>query len=384
MYGYVGWRIIVPAAMSTPLNALAWALVVALLILPFIPIAARLNGISGSGIDVVSWIAYLSFGFITLLFALLAGKDLVFVLVAAVQKAVHLVGGLFNTHLAAGDAVDPERRRLLTNSINVGLLGLTGALTGYGMFEALRAPKIVRMTIPIEHLPEDLNGFTIVQITDLHVSSTIKRRFVQQVVDMTNDLKPDLVALTGDLADGSVEELRDDVAPLAGLKAPHGLYFITGNHDYYSGVAPWLQEVARLGFDVLLNEHRVIERGKGRLLLAGVTDLSGGQFRSDHVSDPYKAIAGAPQCDAKILLAHQPKSIFDAAKVGFDYVISGHTHGGQYLPYHFLAALAQPYISGLHQYDQTRIYVSRGTGYWGPQLRIGARSEITVHKLVTG
>lgn len=200
---------------------------------------------------------------------------------------------------------------------------------------------------------------------------------------MTNDLKPDLIALTGDLADGSVEELRDDVAPLAGLKAPQGLYFITGNHEYYSGVMPWLQESARLGFDVLLNEHRVIERGKSRLLLAGVTDLSGGQFRSDHVSDPHKAIAGAPQCDAKILLAHQPKSIFDAAKVGFDYVISGHTHGGQYLPYHFLAALAQPYISGMHEYGRTKIYVSRGTGYWGPPFRIGARSEITVHRLVS-
>lgn len=155
MYGYVGWRIIVPAALSTPLNAVAWALVVALLILPFIPIAARLNGISGSGIDVVSWIAYLSFGFVTLLFALMAGKDLVFVLVAAAQKAVHFVGGIFNSQFSTTDAVDPERRRVLTNSINLGLLGLTGALTGYGMFEALRAPKIVRLTIPIEHLPED-------------------------------------------------------------------------------------------------------------------------------------------------------------------------------------------------------------------------------------
>jgi len=383
MYGYVGWRIIVPAALSTPLNAVAWFLVAALLVLPFIPIAARLNGISGSGIDVVSWIAYLSFGFITLLFALLVGKDLVFIVVTVGQKAVHFVGGLFNAGLATADAVDPERRQLLTNSINLGLLGLTGALTGYGMFEALRAPKIVRLAIPIEHLPEDLNGFTIVQITDLHVSSTIKRPFIQQVVDTVNGLKPDLIALTGDLPDGSVDELRNDVAPLAELKAPHGLYFITGNHEYYSGVLAWLQETARLGFDVLVNEHRIIERGKSRLLLAGVTDLSGGQFLSSHVSDPHKAIAGAPQCDAKILLAHQPKSIFEAAKAGFDYVISGHTHGGQYLPYHFLAALAQPYIAGMHEYERTKIYVSRGTGYWGPPLRIGARSEITVHKLVT-
>jgi predicted MPP superfamily phosphohydrolase len=132
---------------------------------------------------------------------------------------------------------------------------------------------------------------------------------------------------------------------------------------------------------VLLNEHRVIERGGGRFLLAGVTDYSGGQFRKDHATDPHKAMRGAPKTDATILLAHQPKSIFEAAKVGFDYVISGHTHGGQYFPYHFLVALTQPYISGLHRYENTHIYVSKGTGYWGPQLRIGARSEITVHTL---
>jgi len=166
------------------------------------------------------------------------------------------------------------------NSINAGILGVTAALTGYGMFEALRDPDVVEVTIPVRNLPPDLDGFKIVQITDIHVSHTVKRRFVQVVVDKVKGLKPDLVALTGDLADGSVGELRNDVAPLADLKAPFGCYFITGNHEYYSGVRQWVEHAARLGFTVLLNEHRVIERGEGRLLLAGVTDYSGGQFAS--------------------------------------------------------------------------------------------------------
>jgi len=279
--------------------------------------------------------------------------------------------------------IDPKRRWLLMNSINAGILGVTAALTGYGMFEALRDPDVVQVTVPIKTLPPDLDGFRIIQITDLHVSHTLKRPFVQGVVDKVNGLKPDLVVLTGDLVDGSVRELQDDVAPLADLKAPCGSYFITGNHEYYSGVQQWVAEVARLGFTVLLNEHRIIKRGEGRLLLAGVTDHSGVQFSRDHVSDPQGASAGAPACHARVLLAHQPRSIFAAAEAGYHYVISGHTHGGQYFPYHFLAALAQPYISGLHVHGDTRIYVSRGTGYWGPQIRIGAPSEITVHRLVS-
>jgi uncharacterized protein len=383
MYGYVGWRLIVPAAFSLPVNLLLWGALIISLVLFFLPVLMRFSTAAGGWVDTLSWIGYLSFGVITLLFAFLVTKDVILLLVAGGQKVVAFAGHLFNSASSSPDAVDPERRRFLTNSLNVGILAATGALTGYGMFEALRRPDIVEITIPIKNLPKDLNGFKIVQITDIHVSRTIKRGFVQTVVDMVNALKPDLVALTGDLVDGSVEQLRNDVAPLADLKAPYGSYFITGNHEYYSGVQPWIEETARLGFTVLLNEHRIIERGTGRMILAGVTDYSGGQFGSDHVSDPHKAIAGAPDCHAKILLAHQPKSIFAASEAGYDYMISGHTHGGQYFPYHFLAALAQPYISGFHMHNGTRIYVSKGTGYWGPQLRIAARSEITVHTLVS-
>ncbi len=383
MYGYIGWRLIVPAAFSLPLNIILWGALVVLVILPFLPIIMRINGVEGSAVDIAAWIGYLSFGFLTLLFALIVIKDLSLLSITVFQKLAHFAGNLLGSSSEVAEAVDPERRRLLTNSINLGILGLTGGMIGYGMYQAMRRPDVIEITVPIKNLPDDLNGFTIAQITDIHVSHTIKRPFVQTVVDAVNERNPDLIALTGDLADGSVKQLRDDVAPLADLKAPHGCYFITGNHEYYSGVQQWLEETSRLGFNVLINEHRVIGKGEGRLLLAGVTDYGGGSFSPEHVSDPHKAKEGAPDCHAKVLLAHQPKSIFEAAKAGYDYVISGHTHGGQYFPYHVLAALAQPYISGLHNHGHTRIYVSKGTGYWGPQIRIGARSEITIHKLIS-
>ncbi|HDL03489.1 MAG: metallophosphoesterase [Candidatus Zixiibacteriota bacterium] len=381
MYGYVGWRLIIPARFSIPVNIILWAVLVVALVLPFLPVMMRFRGVGGFWIDALAWIGYLSFGFVTLLFAFLVAKDLILLLSAAVQKSIHYIGGLFGSESVAAETTDPERRRLLVNGLNLGVIGISGAMTGYGMFEAMRKPEIVEVDISIKNLPEEFDGFRIIQITDIHVSHTIKRPFVRAVVDTVNGLNPDLVALTGDLVDGSVDRLHDDVAPLADLEAPHGSFFITGNHEYYSGVQQWVEETARLGFTVLLNEHRIIEKGEGRFLLAGVTDYSGGGFGADHKSDPHKATAGAPDGPVKILLAHQPKSIFEAAEACYDYVISGHTHGGQYFPYHFLTALTQPYLSGLHRHKETQIYVSKGTGYWGPQIRIGARSEITVHRL---
>ncbi|MFZ5979053.1 MAG: metallophosphoesterase [Candidatus Zixiibacteriota bacterium] len=380
MYGYIGWRIIVPAAFSLPVNLLLWGLLLFFLVLLFFPYFARPLGLEGAPVNIIAWVGYLSFGFLTLLFALLVVKDLSMLLYTGAQKIMtlfHLIGDS-----TSNETVNPERRRLLVNSVNLGLLTVAAAMTGYGLYQARRQPKVITVELPVENLPDDLHSFTIVQITDIHASQTIRRPFVQMVVDTVNRLEPDLVALTGDLVDGTVAQLRDEVAPLATLKAPFGSYFITGNHEYYSGVEPWVAHCRELGFDVLLNEHRLIERGEGKLLLAGVTDYEGSRFGEKHTSDPYRAVEGAPDCHIKILLAHQPKSIFEAARAGFDYVISGHTHGGQYFPYHFLAALAQPYIAGLHRHGATRIYVSRGTGYWGPQLRIGAPSEITVHRLV--
>jgi len=376
MYGYIGWRMIIPAHFGPPANVLLWAILIIALILPFLLVFMRFRGIDGNSLDFLAWIAYFLFGFLTLLFAFLLAKDFGYLVVLGFNK----LAGLFGTANTA-DTFDPERRRILTNYLNLGVLAVTGIMTGYGLYGALRKPAVVNVSVPIKNLPAAFDGFRIVQITDIHASYTIKRPFVREVVDTVNSLNPDLVALTGDLVDGSVGQLRDDVAPLAELKAPYGYFFITGNHEYYSGVEQWIAETSRLGFDVLLNEHRILDKNGERIILAGVTDYSAGMHIKSQATDPHKAIEGAPENLVRILLAHQPKSIFEAAKIGYDYVISGHTHGGQYFPYHFLTALDQPYISGLHDHEGTQIYVSRGTGYWGPQLRIGARSEITVHTL---
>ena len=260
------------------------------------------------------------------------------------------------------------------HNVSSAILGTALGLTLVGMLQA-RRPRVVHVTVPIRDLPGDLQGFRIAQLSDLHVGPTIRRRFVEAVVQRTNRLAPDLVAVTGDVADGLVPELREHVAPLGGLRAPHGTFFVTGNHEYFWDVRGWTRELARLGVDVLLNEHRLLVRGNGRLLLAGVTDLSA-------ASDPARALAGAPESDVRVLLAHQPKSAYAARDAGFDLQLSGHTHGGQYFPFNLLVRLFQPFVAGLHRLERMWLYVSRGTGYWGPPLRLGAPSEITLIELV--
>src|SRR3989449_4314942 len=202
--------------------------------------------------------------------------------------------------------------------------------------------------VPITGLPSDLEGFRIAQLSDLHVGPTLKRDFVERVVNTTNGLHPDLIALTGDVADGFPPALRDEVAPLAGLVAPHGKYFVTGNHEYYWDAAGWVHELEGLGFSALVNGHQVIHRGVGRIVLAGVTDLSS-RGLPGHTSDPAAAIAGAPESDVRVLLAHQPKSAFAARTAGYDLQLSGHTHGGQYFPFNLLVRLFQPFVAGLHR-----------------------------------
>src|SRR6266702_2837822 len=183
----------------------------------------------------------------------------------------------------------------------------------------------------------------------------------------------------GDVADGLPPVLRDEVAPLAWLAAPHGKFFVTGNHEYYWDAAAWVRELERLGFSALVNAHRVIRRGTARLVLAGVTDHSASRLVPGHASDPAAAVAGALESDVWVLLAHQPKSAFEARAVGFDLQLSGHTHGGQYFPFNLLVRLFQPFVAGLHRLEEMWLYVSRGTGYWGP--RLGAPSEITLIQL---
>ena len=382
-YAYLGWRLIVPAHLHQPWNALVWLVLIVFVLLPAAEMYLTINRIDAPWRGVLEWIAYLSLGFFSVTLTVLVIRDFGWVMVAGVQKMAVVLGTLRQGPAQPSGLNDPGRREMLVQSMNVGIMAVAAALTGYGFYEARRRPAIIEVSVPIDRLPKSLEGFRIVQITDIHAGLTVTRPFVETVVGMANGLKGDIVAFTGDLVDGTVERLREHVAPMAELSAPHGRYFITGNHEYYSGAGPWVEEAKRLGFDVLLNENRIIRHGDGTILLSGVTDFSAGQFLPAHASDPRKALAAAAPVDIRILLAHQPRSLYEAVEAGCDLQISGHTHGGQFFPWNYLAAVGQPYIKGLHKHGSTWIYVSKGTGYWGPPVRLGARSEITVITLTS-
>lgn len=260
---------------------------------------------------------------------------------------------------------------------------LAALATVLGLLNALRPAKVVEVKVPYPDLPPELEGIRIAQISDIHVGPTIKRGYLQRIVERVNALNADIVAVTGDLVDGSVARLSQHTAPLAQLKAQRGVYFVTGNHEYYAGAHEWIEEVRRLGLRVLLNEHVILDYAGQKMLVAGVTDYSAHQFDPAHRSDPHAAMAGAPADAAfKLLLAHQPRSAPAAASAGFNLLLTGHTHGGQFLPWNLFVPLQQPFVAGLHKLQDLWVYVSRGTGYWGPPKRLGAPSEITCLQLV--
>ncbi|MCC7431514.1 metallophosphoesterase, partial [bacterium] len=374
------WRMISLAKMNTFGNIVSWLVVVCGIILPPITFFLFFNRKETSLSEYFAWAGFLSLGFFSFVFIFLLARDIGFIVSLGLGKIYTLAVNAFSSKTINFQA-DPERRRFLLYSMNLGILGLSGTLAGYGLFEARKRQNLVEIEVPIENLPESLEGFRIVQFTDLHVSATIKRNFVEMVVKQINLLKPDVIVCTGDLVDGSVDYLKNDVEPLQNLKSRYGSYFVTGNHEYYSGVESWIDEIKGLGFTVLHNENKIINHKGGKILLAGVTDFNGGNFSPNHASNPNQAIQSNSQSDAKILLAHQPRSIFEAEKAGFDLQISGHTHGGQFFPWNFFVTLQQPFVSGLNKLEKTWVYVSCGTGYWGPPLRVGAPSEITLIKL---
>jgi predicted MPP superfamily phosphohydrolase len=251
-----------------------------------------------------------------------------------------------------------------------------------GLHRAAAPARIERVRVPIPGLGPALEGLRLVQLSDLHIGESLDRRFAQRVVDQVNALEPDLVAITGDLVDGSVARLREEVAPLAGLRARLGVFYVTGNHECYVGAPAWERELARLGFTVLHNQHRVIERGGDRLVIAGVTDHDADGLGPEHASDPAAAFSGAPAGVPRVLLAHQPRTAFAAAPHGVALQLSGHTHGGQIFPWMFFVRLQQPVLRGLRTVAGVPVYTHRGTGYWGPPLRVGAPPEIACIRLV--
>lgn len=317
--------------------------------------------------DVVELVSYSWMGVALCLVLALAGLDL--------GRGLLALGRRLRPSVAA-PAVDVERRRFLSQATAGGALALGGGLATYGSWRAFTAPEVTELVIRIPKLPRSLDGFTLVQLTDLHVGPFIQRRFMDELVRRANALKPDLVAITGDLVDGTVPRLGGFVAALGNLHARYGSFFVTGNHDYSSGAEAWVAHLGSLGIPSLRNRHVRIGDAGGSFDLVGVDDWHGGRRLGQKGYDLEQALVGRNPERASVLLAHQPANFKVAAERGVDLQISGHTHGGQLFPMTALIGLSWEHSAGHYQHGDSHIYVSRGCGFWGPPMRLGSPPEL--------
>jgi predicted MPP superfamily phosphohydrolase len=319
----------------------------------------------GGAIEALVWLAMTWLGLLLFLVLALGVADLV--------RGVWQIGRAFSD----AAPLDPDRRQALARLIAGAAAVVGGSLGLWSVRSALGGVQLRHVEVTLARLPKALSGTRIVQLSDVHVGPTIHKSFIETIVAQSNALNPDVVVITGDLVDGSVQELAQHVAPLASLRAKYGVFFVTGNHEYYSGVDEWCAELSRLGIRVLRNERVSIGDAAASFDLAGVDDHSAKRFGGGHGEDLPKALAGRDPARELVLLAHQPKTIFEAQDHGVGLQLSGHTHGGQIWPWTYLVRLQQPVVAGLARFGKSFVYVSRGTGYWGPPMRLGAPSEIT-------
>ena len=337
---------------------------------------------AGGGVaSVLTWLGLICMGMFSSLFVLTLLRDAMLLLawlaswtgalMGADTDVAHALLAAFQTWSAAA----------------VPVLGLL--VTAWGFWSARRTARVVRVDVPIAGLPKALHGFTVAQISDIHVGPTIKHAYLSRIVARVNALGADMVAITGDLVDGRVAELQQHVQPLAALKSTHGTFFVTGNHEYYSGAHAWIDALRDLGLTVLMNEHVVLNHHKAGheqalMVVAGVADFGAHHFDKSHQSDPAAAVRGAPMhASLRMLLAHQPRSAHAASEAGFDLQLSGHTHGGQFWPWNHFVQFQQPFTAGLNKLKDLWVYTNSGTGYWGPPKRFGVPSEITHLRLVS-
>jgi hypothetical protein len=371
LHGYLWVRLVRDPGWTGPWRNLAtvglWSLAA---LIPLGAVAWRL--VPGRVTTVLSWTGYLWMGaMLYLLLPLWLTEPL---------RLGHTIAGWL------GRPVAPDRRLFFARTVAASLGLLAPVVSGIGVATALRRVRVKPVEVRLTRLPASLSGFSLVQLTDVHVGPTIGGGFVDELVETANGLAADAIVITGDLVDGSVAELGPMVARLGKLRARHGVYFVTGNHEYYSGARPWVEFLGSIGIRVLRNEHVTLAHPdgieRGALHLAGIDDWSAGQFPDGHGPDLPGALAGRHSDYPVVLLAHQPRAVRQASEHRVDLQLSGHTHGGQLFPFNLLARLQQPFVAGLHRLGPTQIYVSSGTGYWGPPMRVGTTAEITHIRLI--
>lgn len=256
------------------------------------------------------------------------------------------------------------------------IVGLAAGAVWRGLGELRRGPHVTHLTVRIARWPAALDGFRIVQISDIHIGPILDRRFAAELTAQVNALEPDLIAVTGDLVDGDVRHVGDEVEPFGGLRAKQGVYFVTGNHDHYSGADPWVARVSALGMRPLRNQRVTIGDGDAAFDLAGVEDHHAHLVSPAYRSDLTAALAGRDPRRPVVLLAHDPLTFKEAARRSVDLQLSGHTHGGQIWPFRYVVRLSTPFVAGHYRRGDAQLYVSRGTGFWGPALRLFAPAEI--------
>ncbi len=293
--------------------------------------------------------------------------------------AFYLLIGLLATDaalLVVGAAFEGDPGLTLTRSRALAVLSFALVAGFTGMSSALAPPRLARHEIRLRRWPRALDGFRIVQISDIHIGSMLGAPFARSIVTRVNALEPDLIAVTGDLVDGPVAHLASEVAPFADLRAAHGVFFVTGNHDYYSGAGSWVEHVRHLGMRPLRNERVTITQGEAHFELAGVDDHRGNLFGSGEGEDVPRALHGRHPRDAVVLLAHDPSTFPAAVEADVDLQLSGHTHGGQIWPFNVLVRAAVGFVSGHYRRGDAQLLVGHGTGYWGPPMRLRAPAEI--------
>lgn len=309
---------------------------------------------------------------IKLSFVLLGFTGLVIIFLIVLDVAM-----LIQRKTKAPASLGPERRKFLRQAVTFGGLASAGIATGTS-YQSSYEPKLKEVTIPLKDAHKGLSGMKIVQLSDIHIGPNLDKEFAQQLVDRVNPLEPDLIVITGDMVDGSPDYLKDDLAPFKDFKAKLGVYFVTGNHEYYWGGQIW-NEVARgLGMRPLVNQHEALAYNGTPFAIAGVTDMSSQRYDSGRAHSPDKALQDVPPELYKILLAHRPKTCRESALLGVNLQLSGHTHAGQGYPWRFIVMMVEEHYEGLYDYKGMQLYVNSGTGFWGPPNRLGVSGEISL------
>jgi predicted MPP superfamily phosphohydrolase len=320
---------------------------------------ARVRRREGRIYSALAWAAY---GWLGLAFLLL-------VMTLASDAGLALLG------VAAPEGFQDASALARVRALGVGLAGF--GLAAYSLRRGLAGPELRRVEVPLARWPRALDGFRIVQLSDIHIGPLLDRRFARSLAERVGGLAPDLVVVTGDLVDGSVHHIGDEVEPLGALRAPHGVFFVTGNHDYYSGADDWVARMTDLGWRSLRNERVAIDVGAAGFDLAGVDDHHGSMVEAGGGEDLERALADREPGRPVVLLAHDPGSFRRASQMGVDLQLSGHTHGGQIWPFRWMVRITVPWVAGLYRVGGSALYVSCGTGFWGPPMRLGAPAEIT-------